>query len=115
MSNVMSTARSCSSARERISGFCKAAVSGKGVPEAIDARREQFGTDRLTEALNSGKAETPQEVLRTVNQAVNDFVKDAPQFVDSTPIESNDIQGWTCPVCGEWIRGGECWNCGYTM
>jgi hypothetical protein len=84
MSNVMSTARSCSSARERISGFCKAAVSGKGVPEAIDARREQFGTDRLTEALNSGKAETPQEVLRTVNQAVNDFVKDAPQFDDLT-------------------------------
>ena len=55
-----------------------------GVPEAIDARKEQFGTDRLTEALNSGKAETPQEVLRTVNQAVNDFVKDAPQFDDLT-------------------------------
>ena len=31
----MSTARSCSSARERISGFCKADVSGKGVPAAL--------------------------------------------------------------------------------
>ena len=38
-----------------------------------------------------------------------------PQFVDSTPIESNDIQGWTCPVCGSWARGNECWNCGYTQ
>ena len=38
-----------------------------------------------------------------------------PQFVDSTPVESNDIQGWTCPVCGSWARGNECWNCGYTQ
>ena len=21
--------------------------------------------------------------------------------------------GWTCPMCGEWVRGDECWNCGY--
>ena len=26
-----------------------------------------------------------------------------------------DIQGWTCPVCGVWARGNECWNCGYTL
>ena len=38
-----------------------------------------------------------------------------PQFVDSTPIESNDIEGWYCPDCGSWARGSECWNCGFTL
>ncbi len=43
------------------------------------------------------------------------------QYIDDdgdagyTPIEEDDISGFSCPVCGEWIRGGECWNCGYTM
>ena len=34
-----------------------------------------------------------------------------------TPIEleEDDIYGWTCPMCGQWVRGDECWNCGYMM
>jgi hypothetical protein len=33
-----------------------------------------------------------------------------------TPMEmlEDDIYGSYCPICGEWMRGGECWNCGYT-
>ena len=26
-----------------------------------------------------------------------------------------DIQGWTCPDCGVWARGNECWNCGFKL
>ena len=55
-----------------------------GVPEATNADKELFGTERMTEALNRGKDESPEQVLRGVRQAVDDFVKDAEQFDDLT-------------------------------
>ena len=45
---------------------------------------ELFGEDRLIEALNQEPNPGPEELLPMVRQAVDDFVKDAPQFDDLT-------------------------------
>ena len=55
-----------------------------GVPEATAADETMFGEDRLTEALRSAENGTPEDILNAVDRAVNDFVKDAPQFDDVT-------------------------------
>ena len=55
-----------------------------GVPEATDANRELFGTERMIEALNRRKDNSPEQVLHDVRRAVDDFVKDAEQFDDLT-------------------------------
>ena len=55
-----------------------------GVPEATRADMEQFGTDRLLEALNSDSNGSPQAILKNIRSAVDDFVKDAEQFDDLT-------------------------------
>jgi sigma-B regulation protein RsbU (phosphoserine phosphatase) len=54
------------------------------VPEASDADQELFGTERMVDALNAGRDGTPQEILKTIRQAVDGFVKDAEQFDDLT-------------------------------
>ena len=55
-----------------------------GVAEAENADKEQFGTDRMLEALRSSENGTPEEVVAAVHNAVNAFVQDAPQFDDLT-------------------------------
>ena len=55
-----------------------------GVPEAVNAQREQFGTERMLEALNAAPDAGPEELLKNVRAAVNRFVKDAEQFDDLT-------------------------------
>ncbi len=55
-----------------------------GVPEAMDANKELLGTDRMIAALNDAKEGSPEEVLASVRQAVDGFVKDAEQFDDLT-------------------------------
>ena len=55
-----------------------------GVPEATDANEELFGTERMLDALNRDPAADPQTLLRNVQQAIDAFVGDAPQFDDIT-------------------------------
>ena len=55
-----------------------------GVPEATNAQEELFGTDRMVEALRAAENGTPQDILDSVHQHVDGFVKDAPQFDDLT-------------------------------
>ena len=55
-----------------------------GVVEATNAEMELFGPDRMLEALRTVEDKAPKEILEAVEQAVNDFVKDAPQFDDLT-------------------------------
>ena len=55
-----------------------------GVPEATDAKEELFGTERMLDALNRDPAADPQTLLRNVQQAIDAFVGDAPQFDDIT-------------------------------
>lgn len=55
-----------------------------GVPEATNAEQELFGTDRMVDALNSDPDADPENVLKNVRKAVDDFVMDAEQFDDLT-------------------------------
>ena len=55
-----------------------------GVPEATDANDKLFGTERTLDALNSKADGTPQELLATVDRAVDQFVGGVPQFDDLT-------------------------------
>ncbi|MBQ7671013.1 MAG: SpoIIE family protein phosphatase [Clostridia bacterium] len=55
-----------------------------GVPEATNAGLEMFGTDRMVKALNAAPDSTPNELLRNVRSAVDEFVGDAEQFDDLT-------------------------------
>lgn len=55
-----------------------------GVPEATNSDNELFGTDRMLEALNSNPNGNCMEILENVQDAVDGFVKDAPQFDDLT-------------------------------
>ena len=55
-----------------------------GVPEATDANKSMFGTERMIEALNSEPDANPERTLEIVRQRVDEFVKDAEQFDDLT-------------------------------
>ena len=55
-----------------------------GVPEATDADRKQYGTDRMLNALTRCSGLDPHGVLETVQDDVDRFVGDAPQFDDLT-------------------------------
>ncbi|HCA04650.1 MAG TPA: hypothetical protein DEO32_02000 [Ruminococcaceae bacterium] len=55
-----------------------------GVAEATNANEELFGTDRMIEALRTAEDKTPKEILKAVDDAVNKFVGEAPQFDDLT-------------------------------
>ena len=55
-----------------------------GVPEATDGQNRLFGTDRMIEALNREPEASPEQTLKNVQAAVDDFVKDAEQFDDLT-------------------------------
>ena len=55
-----------------------------GVPEATNAKNELFGSERMIAALNEDPNAGPEEVLKNVRRAVDDFVEDAEQFDDLT-------------------------------
>ena len=55
-----------------------------GVPEATDASEQLFGIERMLAALNRVSDQTPEEILRGVRRAVDDFVREAEQFDDLT-------------------------------
>ena len=55
-----------------------------GVPEATDHDNGLFGTERMLEALNASKAESPESLLKGVRLAVDKFVNGAEQFDDIT-------------------------------
>ena len=55
-----------------------------GIPEATDAAGTMFGTERMLAALNREPDLTPEQTLKNVRDAVNDFVNEAEQFDDLT-------------------------------
>ena len=55
-----------------------------GIPEATTADEQMFGIERMIEALNKYKDESPEGILNGINESVNEFVGDAPQFDDLT-------------------------------
>ena len=57
-----------------------------GIPEAITESGEMFGMDRMIEVLNTCADGSPDDILRTVKSAVDDFAGDVEQFDDMTII-----------------------------
>ncbi|WP_196229260.1 PP2C family protein-serine/threonine phosphatase [Butyrivibrio fibrisolvens] len=55
-----------------------------GVVEAIDSEKEQFGTDRMLQALNRVAKESPKQLLDEVRSSVDAFVEEEEQFDDLT-------------------------------
>ena len=55
-----------------------------GLPEATDASKELFGTDRMLASLNNAPSDDPEKLLRAVTADVSAFVGEAPQFDDLT-------------------------------
>ena len=55
-----------------------------GVPEATDGSGRMFGTERMLTVLNKDSQASPEQILKNVRTAVDDFVQDAEQFDDLT-------------------------------
>ena len=55
-----------------------------GVPEAVNIAKEQFGTDRMLEALNKDPDVKMQTLLDNVRSAIDQFAGEAEQFDDIT-------------------------------
>ena len=55
-----------------------------GVPEATNAAEKLFETGRMLDALNKDTKAEPEQVLKNVRTAVDEFVMDAEQFDDLT-------------------------------
>lgn len=55
-----------------------------GVPEAQNVNDELYNNDRMLDALNRHKTDTPEELLVNIRNDINEFVGDAPQFDDLT-------------------------------
>ena len=55
-----------------------------GVPEATRGDGELFGEERLQAVLNAGRELEPQALCEKVQQSLEEFVGDAPQFDDIT-------------------------------
>ena len=54
------------------------------MPEAANVSLEQFGNDRLIDALNTKPDAGPQEIVYNVSNAVGKFYYGADQFDDIT-------------------------------
>lgn len=55
-----------------------------GVPEATDKDENMFGLEKMLDALNVNKENSPREILGGIHLSVKSFVGDAPQFDDLT-------------------------------
>ena len=55
-----------------------------GVPEAINEKNEQYGTDRMLDVLNHKKDRPMAEILPALRQDSTDFVGSEDQFDDIT-------------------------------
>ena len=55
-----------------------------GVAEASDKTNTLFGTDRMLEALNKDPDVMPEQLLKNVQDGIDDFVQEAEQFDDIT-------------------------------
>ena len=55
-----------------------------GVTEAMNAMQELFGEEPMLKALNEAPDADPETLVANVEEAIADFVRDTPQFDDTT-------------------------------
>jgi len=86
-----------------------------GLTEAENKNHEQFGDERMMRVLSDPRSERPQQLILSMEQAVDAFVGESQQSDDLTMcairyqipalIMRNDIQ--QIPTLAEWIEGLE--------
>ena len=59
-------------------------MAPSGRPEATRSDNQMYGMERLVQALNDHRQDTPKQILEGVHQSINEFVGEAPQFDDLT-------------------------------
>ena len=84
-----------------------------GLTEAENNRHQQYGEERMIQALNRMAGNRPREVIETIQQSIKEFVDGAQQSDDLTMLAiryqtsaivmRNDIQ--QIPTLAEWIDG----------
>ena len=57
-----------------------------GISEAMNRADEEWGEDRLTDAIRSNRSAPARELIDRIMQAADAFVADAPQYDDMTTI-----------------------------
>ncbi|WP_022777252.1 SpoIIE family protein phosphatase [Butyrivibrio sp. AE3009] len=57
-----------------------------GLPEGIDKEKEQFGTDRILDALNKNKDVSMERLLPRISRELHEFVGEEEQFDDETMV-----------------------------
>ena len=77
-----------------------------GVPEATDKDNNMFTVEGMLNALNRNTDKKPEAILNGINEAVNEFVGDAPQFDDLTMLcielsDMSDIKTLTVDATNE--------------
>ena len=55
-----------------------------GVPEAEDKEHNQFGIERMTDALNTNSDASPEVIINNVKDAIGAFIGGVAQFDDTT-------------------------------
>ena len=55
-----------------------------GAAEATNAQNELFRTDRMVDVLNERPSDSPEKLIHTMKERIDEFVGDAPQFDDLT-------------------------------
>jgi phosphoserine phosphatase RsbU/P len=70
--------------RERLEPGDLLALFSDGVTEAANEAEEEFGEERLTEALRQHRAETAEAIVRAVTESLTAFCGGAPQTDDIT-------------------------------
>ncbi len=57
-----------------------------GVTEALNAEGEMFGRQRLAEVVSAHRSRSAEELVQVVNETVNAFVGNTPQYDDITVV-----------------------------
>ena len=55
-----------------------------GAAEATNAQNQLFRTDRMIDVLNENPSDSPEKLIHTMKEKIDEFVGDAPQFDDLT-------------------------------
>jgi len=67
------------------------ALYSDGVTEANNTAEEEFGEERLTEALRRHRAEPAETIVQAVRTAVAEFTAGAPQADDITLVVAKRV------------------------
>ena len=73
-----------------------------GVPEATNAENQLFGTQRMIDTLNQDRSAVPEQVLKNVREAVDNYELELDALVENltqvTAFVNNHLEAIDCPM-----------------